>query len=221
MNVSYKEFDVHHSMIGLLKNRINNNIILKGQSNDSEMKIMLISSKSGMSITLSSVFSQLCECVFSDEGEVKVDTWVDICKDVKCYFHSIQNVKCQVKGQLCRYTAFSYIIRNDEVIVYDCDNGHKAFVDITMPIFYSIKKETVIKKRAFRKAEEVDTGYYRVSLECEDASLYKTGYIEYLCGEKLIPITEEMIKKDFFIKNTGKEPELTTHYKELVDLKRR
>ena len=221
MNISYKEFDVHHSMIGLLKNRINNSIVLKGQSNDPEMKIMLISSRSGMPITMSSVFPLLCENAISSEGELKVDNWIDIGNDVKCYFHSIQNVKCQVKGQLCRYTAFSYIQRNEEIIIYECDAGHKAYVDIKLPISYGTSKETVVEKKFLRKAEEKYTGYYRITLQCEDPELYETGYIDYMCGEIPIPITKEMIQRKFFFsKDIGKEPELRTHCKELIDLRR-
>ena len=223
MVISYNEFNNLHSMIGILKSRVEGHIVLKGQSNDLEMKLMLISSNSGKSITLKSVFDELCKKAFSSYGELIVDSWVNINRDTKFYFRSIQNVKCEVKSQLCRYTAFSYIIKNGQVEIYDCSEkeSQKSYVDITMPICFSYEKDKKIVNRFLKKAEEVDSGYYKISIECEDEELYNTGYIEYLCGEISIPITKEMVQKGFYVKVMGKEPEIVTHHKELIDLRRK
>ena len=224
MEFQYYSFDRLHSMISLTKTRANGRVVLKGQSNDPEMKIMFISSNSGTSVDLGSVFDELTGNALSSDGQLIVDNWTVFRPGLKFYFQSIQNTRCDVKSQLCRYTAYSYILRNGKIQIYDCDNEsvtHRAYVDITMPIYYSIKAKQIQKKKFLRAAEMIDSGYCEVSFECEDMDLYQDGYIEYLCGDITIPVTLDMIQKGFFVKAAKNEPELLTKRRELVDLKRR
>lgn len=225
-NILYCPFDRLHSMIGLVKTDSGGHIALKGRSNDPEMKIMLISSAAGGEVNLRSVFDELSEKAMSSDGELLVDTWINIGSNMKFYFQSIQNTRCEVKSRLCRYTAFSYILRNGQIEVYDSDTEsvtHKAYVDITMPVFYSITQEKIPVKRFLKKIEMVDSGYCRVKFECDNIDLYKTGYIhiEYMGGEIKIPVTPEMVQNGFFLKESKIEPEIKTEHKELIDLRRR
>ncbi len=224
MEFQYYAFDRLHSMISLSKTRANGRVVLKGQSNDPEMKIMFISSDSGTSVDLKSVFDDLTINALSAEGRLVADSWVLFRPGLKFYFQSIQNTRCDVKSQLCRYTAFSYILKNGKVEIYDCDNEsvtHRAYVDITMPVYYSIKPKLIQRRRFLRAAEMVDSGYCEVSFDCEDMDLYQDGYIEYLCGEISIPVTSDMLQNGFFVQVSKNEPELYTRRRELVDLKRR
>ena len=224
MEFQYNKFDRLHSMISLSKARANGRVVLKGQSNDPEMKIMFISSASGANVDLESVFKELTLNALSSDGQLVVDNWTIFRPGLKFYFQSIQNTRCDVKGQLCRYTAFAYILRNGKIEIYDCDKEsvtHRAYVDITMPVYYSIKPKHIQRKKFLRAPEMVDSGYYEVSFECEDIDLYQNGYVEYLCGDIAIPITLEMIQNGFFVKVSKNEPELFTKRRELVELKRR
>ena len=224
MEFQYNSFDRLHSMIRLTKTRSNGRVVLNGQSNDPEMKIMFVSSDSGESVDLKSVFDDLTFNALSSEGQLVVDNWTLFRPGLRFYFQSIQNTRCDVRSQLCRYTAFAYILKNDKVEIYDCDNEsvtHRAYVDITMPVYYSIKSRQIEKKRFLRAPEMIDSGYCEVSFDCEDVDLYQDGYIEYLCGDIAIPVTSDMMQKGFFVKVSKNEPELYTKRRELVDLKRR
>lgn len=225
MKFIYCPYDKFQSMTGLTKTRSGVHIVLKGQSNNPEMKIMLIASPSGTRVSLRSVFDQLQEKAISSDGQLIFDTWCRLNDEISFYFVSIQNTRCEVKSQLCRYTAFAYILRNGQIEIYDCDNTtvtHKAYVDITMPVFYSIEKHQLEKRRRFHKnIEYVDSGYYKVQFECENKELYKTGYIIYVCGDYLIPVTSEMVCKGFYVKESSNEPEVKTTHKELIDLRRK
>lgn len=226
MSICYYDFDPMQSMIGLGKNRSAGNIVLHGRSNNPEMKIMLLSSDSGNPITLKEVFDELREMAFSSDGQLITDEWMSLDSDkrIRFFFLSRQSTRIEVRGELCRYTAFSYVLRNNQIEIYDCDNNsvnHRAYVDITMPIFYSVTKEQVLRKRFLKKAELVDSGYYKVSIECDNIDLYETGYVEYMCGDVPVPLTKEAINNGFFVKITKNEPELITRHRELIDLRRR
>ena len=211
-------------MTNLSKTRANGQVVLRGQSDSPEMKIMLISSVSGVEITLKSVFEQLTERAFSSDGQLICDTWCSLTENMEFYFVSMQNTRCVVKSKLCRYTAFAYIIKNGKIDIYDCDNSmvtHKSYVDITMPIYYTITSEKVTIKKLFKKAETVDSGYYKISFDCENADLYVTGYIQYVCENILIPITTEMISNGMFVKKQKTEPELIIQNRQFIDLRRK
>lgn len=224
MIIECHQFDRLHSMTNLSKTRSNGQIVLRGQCDDPEMKIMLISSPSGVEITLKSVSEYLNNKVFSVDGQLICDAWCNLTPEISFYFVSMQNTRCVVRSRLCRYTAFSYIIKNGQVELYDCDNNvvtHKSYVDITMPIYYTVETEKTTIKKMFRKPEVVDSDYYRISFDCENEDLYKDGYIQYVCGDVLIPVTLEMVHNGFFIKKHKNEPELITNYRELIDLGRK
>lgn len=228
MRIECKPFDNLHSMIGLGKTRTGRSIVLSGRSNDREMKIMFVRSESGTPIDLERIEEDLLKSVFSADGQLITDEWIVLNADLntKVCFVSLQNTKCEVKGDLCRYTAFSYIFRNNQIEIYDCDNNqisHKAFVDITMPIFYSIEKAQLERRVGWfrNRTELIDSGYYKVTIDCDDIDLYEVGYVNYMCGDIPIPVTKEMIKKGFFVKAGKNDPELKTTRRELIDLRRR
>lgn len=224
MKFLYCPYDKFQSITGLTKIRSGGYIVLKGQSNNPEMKIMLITSSSGEEVSLCTVFDQLQEKAISSDGQLIVDTWCNL-NDKTSFYFSLQNTRCEVKSNLCRYTAFAYILKNGQIAIYDCDNTtvtHKAYVDIKMPISYTIEKYQIEKRKRFHKtAEKVDSGYYRVKFECENEDLYKAGYVNYVCGDFLIPVTLDMIQKGFYVKKSNYEPEFETTRRELIDLWRK
>ena len=224
MELKYNEFDKLHSMVDLVKTQSNNQIFLNGRSNDPKMKIMLISSRSGINISLQTFFDELCDISFSQNGQLITDTWIPLQDGAKVYFQSRQNTRCQVQNFLCRYTAFAYNLINDKVDIFDCDtlsSTHISYLDITMSIYYSVEKKTIDRPRFLRSPIAVDSGYNTIKITCEHPELYVDGYVEYKCGNVLIPLSKEIIQKGFFyVKALTSDPELVSHHKELIDLKR-
>ena len=224
MELKYNVFDKLHSIIDLVKTQSKNQIFLNGRSNDPMVKILLISSSSGKKVFLESVFKELCDISFSGDGQLITDSWLSLQDGSKAYFQSIQNTRCQVGNEPRRYTAFAYILRNGQIEIYDCDNAtitHKSYVDITISIYYTVEKKYIEHNRFLRAPIRIDSGYYKIQFECENEDLYKTGYVDYVCGDFLIPLTREMIQKGFFVKVTRTDPELVSRHKELIDLWRK
>lgn len=223
MKLNYNAFDKLRSMVDLVKTQSNNKIFLNGRSNDPKMKIMLISSRSGINISLQSIFNELCDIAFTRDGQLITDSWLPLQDGAKAYFQSMQNTRCQVQNLLCRYTAFAYTLINDKVDIYDCDtfsNTYISYADITVPIYYSVEKKYIERTRFLRSSIRVDSGYNQIKITCDHPELYMDGYVEYMCGNVLIPLSRETIQNGFYVKAITSDPELVSRHKELIDLKR-
>ena len=240
MDVNYNMFDKLKSIYELnSSSKADGDIVLNGRIHEQGFKMMLVQTALGERVLLRDIIEKIKNTISELDFYAIEDQWIvlDDDKNIKCCFVSMFSSRGVVlKRALCRYTAFSYIVKNTKLEIYetagsDNENGFvgcQAYIDVRMPISYTVRRETITSKTSshkickFLKSKDIISEFYFVQINCQNKDIYEDGYVEYRCGDYLIPITRQIIEQGYFYLNySSNEPVLLTRHQNRIDLSRK